>query len=615
MEIKSIDSLSIIECCDLLKINKQDLSNIIKHQFEEEKNNLILKHLNILLKEDEKHYQNCVSLTKNLIHQDDFRNAIKAYNNYLSIWFDGLWRKEAQKEITRLKSELEEIEFYDKNKNTISGCKAYIKRYPNGKYASEIKFSLNQKKRKHRTRNTLILLIIFAIAAILCWENYESTSYLNITGDGTFEKIGGQTQISYITDANINNIEITKSVEWFNIENDENGKITVIVPKNYEDERKGRITIKVYSSFWGEKCNCISKEIEIQQESGLPTYLNVNKDYITFDKFGNCREESNFNIETDGTELEIEPNENWFTITKDVYDNTETISANITVTGEINTEGEKSGYINIQSGNINKRVNIFQESGLATYFRVKRTALVMAEEGLEKGYCYPINVETDGTSWSVKYAPTWLTAYADINDKRLEVSVGPNNGKVKKDIITLVSNNGDIQDIAVIQKGDPTDFEASSSSIRFGIDSDYKYITIDNNSDKSLLTSDSESWLSCSVTNKNMIKISCSKNDSYPRSATVYVYCGNESLSIAVKQDGWIECRNCKGNGYIKCYGGAWDYTLGKVVHSTMRCISNWNPYSGWTYEWVTDNCPICGGDGELECSNCEGKGKIKESY
>lgn len=111
----------------------------------------------------------------------------------------------------------------------------------------------------------------------------------------------------------------------------------------------------------------------------------------------------------------------------------------------------------------------------------------MAEEGTEEGYYYTIEVNTDGTTWAVSDAPDWLIAKAKIQEGGLHVTLPENNGRIRNGIITLISNNGDSREIPVKQWGDPTDFCASSSTIRFGTASDYEYIGISNNSKRMYL--------------------------------------------------------------------------------------------------------------------------------
>ncbi len=606
MEFKSIDSLSITECCEHLKIRVTDLPDIVGQiNTSNERQRLLLERLKTLLGEDKVCFQSCTT--------------ISAYENYLSVWPDGLWREPAKAAINRLMAEAAELECYEKNKDSISGCKSYLEQYPNGRFATEIRNLLNSKIRARRTRNILVAIVLIITGIILCWSNYHPASYLELTGNGSFDKIGGKTNISYQTDATQDNIKIGEMPKWIDIVNNGEGILTASVERNYGDLLNDNITVTVYSSFFGVQYAPITKEIKFSQESGLPSFLEVNATNISFDKWGNCESCNSFTVNTDGCELSVESDATWFTISKDIKDNVRTFSANVNITSEENNEGKKTGIITIRSGNLTKQVEISQESGLATFFKVEKTSLNMKEGGTEEGMCYTIKVETDGTSWSVQDAPDWLNAYADLTDKRLEITLGANSGKIKNGTISLVSNNGDICNINVSQDGDPTDFGSYTSSVEFGTSSDYKYVTINNNSNKSLSVNDYESWLSCTVINKNKIKISCSQNyDDPPRSGNVYVSCGDEQVSIKVKQDGWTICKRCGGDGEISCPKNGqmnlpyWSFQYDNGTHYYVE----WPMAMGMAAHMKRyERCKTCGGSGHIECPDCDGEGKSYKSY
>lgn len=171
MEFKNINSFSITECCEYLRINRENLPSIVeKLDITTKRERLLLERLKTLLKEDCMFFQNC--------------KTVSEYENYLSVWVDGVWRKQAQEEIVRLNAESEELDCYNKNKGSISGCKAYLRKYPNGRFISEIKSTLNRKKRKRKTRNISILILAIFIAVFYLF-NYEQASYLDLTRNDT----------------------------------------------------------------------------------------------------------------------------------------------------------------------------------------------------------------------------------------------------------------------------------------------------------------------------------------------------------------------------------------------------------------------------------------------
>lgn len=608
MEFKKIDSLSIAECCDLLGISQKDLPEglaQVQTSVVDKSRKLVVERLTELLEADKRDFEDC--------------KTIGMCNTYLEKWPDGLWRDEVLKLLNRLKMEREDSNFYDKNRRTIAGCRAYLKKYPNGLFSSEVQHILRQKVEKRRICRISLALLLIISGVVFCFDNYQPVSYLNLTGNGTFNKMGGEVVFSYSTDAALENIRMRKSEDWVKYRDEGRGDLLVSVSKNLGEQRTAVFTIDAYSTFFGIQCGCISKQIVISQDSGLPTFLDVNTTEILFDKYGNCKTSNNFMAKTDGCELEIgvggdslyvDTVPSWFTASKNVETDVERISANVSVTADLNKYDERFGYITVEAGNMMKWVKVCQESGLATKFLVETTTLRMAEEGTGEGMCYPIKVETDGTWWYVDKSPSWLTAYADLNDKRLEVSVGTNTGKERTGTIIIKSNNGDWYEIDVTQEGDPTDFSSESDRVRFGASGGDKYIAIRNNSNKSLSVADTESWLTCSVMRANEIYIYCYENNDFPRDGTVTVKCGGESLRISVEQNGWSDCSKCD-DGYKSCSNGVWDPSAMSFVHSKTRYVYD-NLFNG---HWVVDKCPLCDGTGKIKCSACDGKGKVEDYY
>lgn len=164
MEFKNIDSLSITECCEFLKINRQDLPEVVQ-SLEDLKglDKLVVARLNLLLNADKAAIEACEN--------------IEQYEKYLSTWPDGLYHHFAKHRIAQLKAETEEHAFYEKHKGRIWGCKKYLKKYPDGKYSGEIRSIL---RRKRRVRNITFFGII--ISALVIWGifSYEPLPTIDI---------------------------------------------------------------------------------------------------------------------------------------------------------------------------------------------------------------------------------------------------------------------------------------------------------------------------------------------------------------------------------------------------------------------------------------------------
>lgn len=602
MEFKSIDTLSITECCEQLNLRREDLPEALQEVIEpSERDQLLIEQLQSLLDEDKLAIESC--------------RTREQYEGYLSTWVDGLYRSHALTRIAQLKAAAEELAFYQENKDSISGCEAYLQRYPKGKFVSNAQSTLAQKKKARKIRNIILLIIAIVIAIVVCLINYFPVSYLDVSGDVSLGKRGGNKTITISTDANDINIGVQVSSNWIDVNRD-GGTLSINVVPNKDDERSAYITVNTYSSFFGKKFNCISKTIKVSQSSGLPTYLKTNTSEISFDKYGNCSS-NQITATTDGCDLQVSTSASWFSVSKNITEDGDNMVASIVLTTSTNNEGSKTGEVVIRCNDYVEKVKVSQASGLATYFRVEKTSLTMAEEGSGEGMCYPINIYTDGTSWSVKSAPDWLTANA--TSSRLEVSVGANTGKIKSGTITVMSNNGDLRDISVSQNGDPTNFGTAKSSIKFGTSSDYEYVTIYNDSHKQPSISEYESWISTSVIDKNRIKISCIRNDDDPpRSGTVYVSCGDEQVSIIVKQDGWSICRRCGGDGELDCPNNGrgfipqWEFQYKNGIHYYVE----WPMAMGIAAHMKRyEICKACGGSGHIECPDCDGDGKLYKSY
>ena len=600
MEYKKIDELSISECCAELNIESHQLPTILENISGPQE---IVDRLKSLVDADMSAFKSC--------------STIEQFEKYLELWIDGLHRSEAAQRVAQLKAQAEELAFYKTNQNSISGLESYIKKYPNGRFIQEAKGSLANKKKARKIHNIILLIIAIVIAIVVCLINYFPVSYLDVSGDASLGKRGGNKTITISTDANDINIDVLESSNWIDV-NRAGGTLSINVVPNTDDERSAYITVNTYSSFFGKKFNCISKKIKVSQSSGLPTYLKTNTSKISFDKYGNCSS-NQITATTDGCDLQVSTSASWFSVSKNITEDGDNMVASIVLTTGTNNEGSKTGEVVIRCNDYVEKVKVSQASGLATYFRVEKTSLTMAEEGTAEDRCYPIDVYTDGTSWSVYSAPSWLTAYADLEDKRLEIKVPANTGKIKSGTITIKSNNGDLRDISVSQDGDPTNFGAAKSSIKFGTSSDYEYVTIYNDSRKQPSISEYESWISTSVINKNRIKISCNRNyDDPPRSGTVYVSCGDEQVSIIVKQDGWSKCRRCGGDGELDCPNNGrgnfpqWEFQYKNGIHYYVE----WPMAMGIAAHMKRyERCKACGGSGHIECPDCDGEGKSYKSY
>lgn len=616
MEYKRIEDLNINECLERIQIKFTEAKSVIINGKSQADVNQSLSYISAV--EDSEIKTLVINRLTELLLKDKSAYSIckkkSDFQKYLSVWGDGLWRKEAETSIKRIEDAEKEFNYYERNKGSIAGLNKYLSSYPRGKYADSAKQLLNAKKRNRKITTFSISVIVVLVVAILCYTNYHSVSYLNAVDNVSFTKKGGTASRSISTDALGSNIQFSTSENWIKI--NESGKdLKIEVEPNHGSDKTGRITIYAYTTLFSFNLSRKTTSIEVHQASGIATNLEVTESSLHFEKYSSdthtiyaTTDGMNMNVTTEGID------DDWIDVTHDISEDGDNYRAKIVVSSHNNEGGEKHGAIIICSDSFERRISLSQESGLATYFNVSTNSLTMQEEGTKENEHYPIRVETDGTSWSVKDKPDWLNAEVRLSSGLLSVTLGQNYGKIRTGTISLLSNNGDLREIEVKQWGDPTNFSASRSSFKFGTSSDYEYVSISNDSRKTLSVSDDKSWITATTRGSSEIRISCSDNSGSPRMGTVDVRCGGEHLSITVKQDGWESCSSCNGNGSVDCYGG-WITMYGGRVHTQQRMTYNWDAWGNMYPYWVTDYCSVCGGDGRIECSRCRGKGKFKKSY
>lgn len=368
----------------------------------------------------------------------------------------------------------------------------------------------------------------------------------------------------------------------------EDGKYECVVTmnKNGGERRLGQISIKGGN---------ITQDISIQQESGLASYISFNTSSISVSP----REETKYaDVKTDGSSWTIVSKPSWVVATD---------NGNNTIKLEIeeNDNDRRNGTVTIRSNNGHtSSLAINQGTSRASYIRAGQTSISAGKSGLDKY----ISVSTDGKDWSVYSKPSWLSVTPNYDGMKIYVEIPSNSGKMKEGEIVLASNNGHRATIKVSQDGDPTNFRAAKSSIKFDSGSDYEYVNISNNSNQSLRVDESQSWITASATSKGRIKISVSSNSNSARSGYVTVRCGNESCRIDVRQSGWTNCYYCGGRGQVQCgYPALW--------MNGMHCVQQFvmNYYTGGGY-YTYNPCPNCGGSGGVKCTHCNGNGRIKSN-
>lgn len=265
----------------------------------------------------------------------------------------------------------------------------------------------------------------------------------------------------------------------------------------------------------------------------------------------------------------------------------------------------------------------------ASYLNLHTNKASFDEEGGYKDIFYDTDANYNNIVFHENY--DWLTITEDYGS--FSIYVKSNNGDRRTGIISIEAHstmfgnslNYISESFTVTQESGLANLSASPSSIKVGISNERKIIDINNDSNKKLSVKVSEEWIQVSVIDKNHIRIYCKSNhDDPPRRGTVYVSCGNEQISVTVKQDGWSKCRRCGGDGVTACpnlYTNPWSNSFGTYMytwsngrHVIRRGYTEWTPW-GPMPQVSESECSSCDGDGHNECSTCDGEGKIIESY
>lgn len=227
-------------------------------------------------------------------------------------------------------------------------------------------------------------VISFIITILLCEIiSYNNVSYISCFENINISKRGGKIFCTISTDATSDNIELYNVADWIDYE--KNGKDYIFnIKPNYGDKRSILIKLYAFSTVFGIKINHKEREIELSQESGLATYLKVNKEIINIGK-ERTDNPKQFYVMTDGMNIEMSEEGDFdfdFVIEDDIEESdtvavlsyTNIISKKsdlgdyfqyqIKVSVDTNYGDRKESILKIKSGSKERDVKIIQESGL-----------------------------------------------------------------------------------------------------------------------------------------------------------------------------------------------------------------------------------------------------------
>lgn len=495
MEFKNIDSFSITECCEYLRINRLDLPEAIQNLKDlKGLDKLVVSRLIFLIDTDKAAVESC--------------GSIEQYEKYLSTWPDGLYYHFARQRIDQLRAESEELDFYKKHKGSSPGRKKYLKKYPNGKYSREIRAVLRRKRKVRKIIFVIFSLIVASILVPVGIFSYEPLPTINIPAEINVSQYGDTIWFDrYVKKIDYDdNIHLAFSENNWQTKLVEKGKTVYrndgheaidldamsssdymdldwpdnlswnegyVIPMNVSSHEQIReIYITSVSKLFGFVIQERTDVVRIRQKPGLATYfscqdiigewcyetLSTSKDQdrnktINILVSNNGIQGNTFPVflETDGTYICVENSDpSWMSVEKrsDVYDD----SFNFHIRVSENRSAQiRTGYITFSCGNKFIKLILEQKSGYASYFDVEEDEVFLnPKEVWEEGdnifdRHYAIKINTDGVwDYEQQDGHDWLKVRKGVHDDEIKFQVKENNclGYREARIIISTENMG-----------------------------------------------------------------------------------------------------------------------------------------------------------------------------
>ena len=550
MEFKSIDTLSITECCEQLNLRREDLPEALQEVIEpSERDQLLIEQLQSLLDEDKLAIESC--------------RTIEQYEGYLSTWVDGLYHSHARTRIAQLKAATEELAFYQENKDSISGCEAYLQRYPKGKFVSDAQSTLAQKKKARKTRNIILLVLLLIAAGIFAYCNYVPVSYVNVDDNAELNNLGSEISLGISTDAISSTITATSSEDWIDCR--VSGKTLYISANtNPKGERSATITITAHSSFFGSELSDRKQEtITVSQETGYASHLSVSNDDIYLTANGGS---SSISINTDGIFAVSTAPASWVTTSV----NGKTLNLECSENSGI----ARSSYLILKSGTKTLRLDITQAGKSATRLDVSTSDVEFSANGGSR----TIEIYTDGECQISTQPESW--AHATINGNSISLSVDENPGTKRTDYFVIKSGSY-TERINISQAGKQASFlNPSQTNISVSHSGGTRTITVTTDGTWEFGT-DTESWIDLSRSGNTITLVISSYSGSSDRSDYFTIKSGNLEKRINITQTAdntpraevnrvWVE-HNIQRTGYNSVYNAYWGWQQVPYTYNVMR--------------------------------------------
>ncbi len=207
--------------------------------------------------------------------------------------------------------------------NTVESLEKYLKKYTslNGAknyrpiYIQHAKNKILEHKRirrrKQRNKRISIIAGIVAVIALIIFIGYRPVSYLSVSKSSIkFSKESGYGAVKIGTDAPYYDLFDSESYSWIITSTNEDS-IEIRVTRNDGDARNGTIVVTAYPTFYGVIIDFLKKQrrIQVEQEDGHTSYLNINRDDISFSPEGDTER---VYVSTGGIDWDMYmPSESW----------------------------------------------------------------------------------------------------------------------------------------------------------------------------------------------------------------------------------------------------------------------------------------------------------------
>lgn len=404
---KSIEELSLKSCYNFLSSEenkKHPLYSAIAERYQEM--------LQDLEKQDSSDYAACKNIEK-------YNAYIKKYSdNNIAPYYKA-------KHINEAKNAIEGL-FWDAHKGSIGGCKEYLSRYPKGKYANMANGRIGSSKKT----KWLVLGIVLIVLVITFFIGYKPVNSLSVSESSlSFGKWGGTESVHISTNVSSNAVDVRCSGSGFDAEEDYGFDYKVSAEANEGDIRTGTVKVTAYATLYGMRMGeGKSVTTNLSQESGLASELNLSTHVVNANKWGG---ECQITVSSNGVSGEIvNSHSDWVCVEK-------IERGRYKITINKNPTDSRQDEITIESGNIKKRIFVYQASGLANNFSINKSSIKVGP-GSSSSY---VDVSTDGVSWDVSSQPSWVNIVKFDNYFKVEIennsSDSPRSGQ-----IVVRSNNG-----------------------------------------------------------------------------------------------------------------------------------------------------------------------------